>query len=350
MNLTVNQRIKVKTTQQFVVAGVLLGLVYIFFSNGISEFYPFVNGAVVGLLVGVLLAILELTVFTRGARKLRFIWLLMFRTLIYFTLITIIIFNVVITSRMIREEMTYGDVLGDSKFHLYLTEGNFSVAVVYTLFFVFSINFVRMISRKMGQGMLLSYILGTYYNPVHQARIVMFVRLVDSKNISRKLGSLQFHKLLNDLFYDFTLPVISNRGIIFEYVEDLMVVTWAMNKGLVNAHCIRTYFDLRDILAENNEEYYRKFGFRPQLHASLHTGSVVRAEIGEVQTQIVFHGNTMNTASRILQKCIELNAGLLVSDHIIHMIGLPSEYAKSFVGDIEFKGKHDTETIFEITN
>jgi len=251
---------------------------------------------------------------------------------------------------MIREEMTYGEVLADSNFHLYLLEGNFSVAVVYTLFFVFSINFVRMISRKMGQGMLLSYILGTYYRPVHQARIIMFVRLVDSKNISRKLGSLQFHKLLNDLFYDLTIPVISNRGIIFEYVEDLMVVTWSMNKGLENAQCIRTYFDLQDILVENKDEYYDKFDFKPKLHASLHTGSVVRAEIGEVQTQIVFHGNTMNTASRILQKCIELNAGLLVSDHIIHMIGLPGEYSKSFVGDIEFKGKNETETIFEITN
>jgi len=350
MSLAINYRVKFKTTRQFVVAGVLLGIVFIFFSNGASELYPIINGAVVGLIVGILLAILELVIFARGAKKMRFIWLLSLRTMLYFILITVIIFNVVVASRMIRLDMRYFEVLGDPDFNHYLYKGSFSVAVVYTLIFAFSINFVRMISRKMGQGMLLSYILGTYYTPVHQARIIMFVSIVDSKKIVHDLGSLKFHKFLNDLFYDFTLPVVSNRGIIYEYVEDLMVVTWAMNKGLENANCIRTYFELQNSISEKKEEYFEKYGFIPQIQASLHTGSLVRAEIGEVKSQIVFHGDTMNTCARILGKCIELNAGLVVSDHITHMTGLPREYSKTSVGEILLQGKQEGVTLFEIAD
>lgn len=348
MALSFNQRVKLKITKQFVVVGVLLGVVYIYFANGIKEFYPYINGVVVGILIGILLAVLELYVFARGAKKLKFIWLLILRTLLYLILISGIIFNVVLVSYMKRYNLDYLEVIQFQQFQEYLTIGNFSNAVVYTFILAFSINFVRMISRKMGQGMLVSYIQGTYYTPVHQARIVMFVNLVNSKKIVQELGSHKLHKFLNDLFFDFTLPVVTNSGIIYEYIEDLVVITWSIDKGLRKANCIRTFFDIQETININKEKYLEKYGFIPHIQAGLHTGSVVRAEIGEVKTQIVFHGDTMNTTSRILGKCNELNAGLLASDQLIRIIGLPRIYSKRSVGEIELRGKQEPIKLFEV--
>lgn len=348
MGLTVNQKIKLKITKQFVLSGVLLGIIYIFFANGISDLYPFVNGGIVGLLAGLLIAVLELYAFSRGTKKIKFIWLLTARSLIYLVLITTIILMVVIISNMIRLDQTYNEVIYSQDFQYYLLKGNFSTAIVYGLVFAFSINFVRMISRKMGQGMLVSYINGTYHEPVHLARIIMFLNLANSKQIMNGLKIIEYHKFLNEFFYDLTVPIVSHRGIIYEYIEDLVVITWAMNKGLENANCIRTYFDIKEIIDKNKEKYLDKFGFTPEVRASLHTGSLVRAEIGEVKTQIVFHGDTMNTTARILTKSKELSLGMLASDQLIRMIGLPRIYKKISIGKISLKGKQETLELFEI--
>ena len=346
--LTVNQRIRLKITQQFVVLGVVLGIVYIYFQNGTDNLFPYINGIAAGVSIGLLLALLELFVFARGAKKLKFIWLLSLRTLLYLILISTIIFIVVLISHSKRFNLDFLEVVQSARFQEYLHGSNFSNAIVYTLIFTFTINFIRMISRKMGQGMLKSYIQGTYYAPVHQARIIMFVNVADSKRIVHELGPTKLHRFLNDLFFDFTTAVVTNRGIIYEYIEDLVVITWSVDKGLRNANCIRTFFDIQETINNNKEEYLEKYGFIPHLQAGLHTGSVVRAEIGEVKTQIVFHGDTMNTTSRILGKCTELKTGLLTSDQLIRMIGLPRIYNKKSVGEIDLRGKQEPIKLFEI--
>jgi adenylate cyclase len=242
----------------------------------------------------------------------------------------------------------YIDVLYDERFQTYLFDGPFLTAVISTLFFSFSANFVRMISRKMGQGMLINYIRGTYYTPVHQARIIMFINVVDSKKIVNDLGPHNLQRFLNDLFYDLTDPVISNQGIIYEYIEDLVVITWAMDEGLRDANCVRTFFDFKKTIEINTEKYLDKYGIAPKIKASLHTGSVVRAEIGEVKTQIVFHGDTMNTTARILSKCNQLKTEFLASEQLVRMIGLPRIYEKISVGEIALRGKQEPLKLFEI--
>ena len=328
-----------------------MGIVYISIVWRFSDFWHYINGIVIGFTLGLLIALIELFVFSRGTRRLKFIWVFTLRILVYFTLIPVIIFNITAISRMVRWSASYMEVLGNEEFYQgYLIDGDFPVAIVSALILAFLVNFIRMISRKMGQGMLLSYIRGTYYRPVHQARIIMFINVVDSKKLAHELGPHNLHRFLNDLFYDLTDPVISNQGIIYEYIEDLVVITWAIDKGLRNAKCVRTFFDFKKALEFNAEKYLNKYGIVPKIQASLHTGSVVRAEIGEVKTQIVFHGDTMNTTARILSKCNELKTDLLASEQLIRMIGLPRIYEKVSVGDINLRGKQEPLKLFEIND
>jgi len=348
--LTVNQRIKIKIIWQFVVAGIILGILYIFIEHRFSaQLHNYRNGVAVGIILGLMIPILELSVFSRGAMRLKFIWLLIFRTGLYLVLITLIIFNVVVYGTYINKQgLGYIETMGDPDFHAYLFGGPFLTAVLTTLVFSFSVNFIRTISRKMGQGMLVSYIRGTYYLPVHQARIIMFINVIASKKIAHDLGPKNLQRFLNDIFYDLTDPVVSNQGIIYEYIEDLMVITWSIDKGLRNASCIRAFFDFRESIELHKEKYLNKYGITPHVQASLHTGSVVRAEIGEVKTQIVFHGDTMNTTARILNKGTQLKTDLLASEQLIRMIGLPRIYEKKSVGEISLRGKQEPLKLFEI--
>lgn len=349
MNLTVNQRRKLKQARTLLIAGTLLGLFYVIFSDGFEKFYPFLNAAIGGFLVAAVIAILEIWVLAGGVRKLSFFTLLLLRTLLYIVLITLIILGVIVISWMIRNQLTLGGVFTDPTFTYYIFEEDFFIAIVYAMTFALSINFTRMLSRKMGQGMLLSYITGTYFHPVIQERIVMFLDVANSKEISEKLGPLNFHNFLNDLFYDITEPIVLHRGIIYEYVEDLVVITWAINKGLTNGNCIRTFFSIKDNLDQLKEKYYLNYGFSPKIRAGLHCGNLVRAEIGDVKTQIVFHGDVMNTTSRILEKSRELDKGMLASTHLMLRIQLPNIYESDTVGIMNLKGKDEAIELYNIT-
>ena len=130
MALTVNQRTKFKITSQFVTVGVLLGIVYIFFEHGFSALFHYVNGAVVGFILGLLIALLELFVFARGGKRLKFIWLLGFRTLLYFVLVTVIIFNVAVVTQMILDDIGYVAAIKGDFIQEYLSSGRFLTAVI----------------------------------------------------------------------------------------------------------------------------------------------------------------------------------------------------------------------------
>lgn len=339
MSLTVNQKIKLRVSSQIVSVGILLGLVYVSFSNGFSSVYPFVNGAVIGLLLGAMISILELWVFTTGSRKMRFISQLILRTTIYILLITMVILVVTIVSRSIRLNLSFGQVIGSEDFRAYIIDGNFSVAILYSLLFAFSINFTRMISRKMGQGMLVSFITGTFYQPVVQERIILFIGIKNIGAYTKSLSEYNFFNFLNDYLFDITTPIIKHQGIIYEYVEDQVVITWRPEKGIYKANCIRAYYALIDKLESRKEFYFERYGIIPQTIASLHYGKLVRAEIGKIKTQIVFQGDAMNTTARMLGKCKELDEQLVVSDSLLNMLNIPVLYEVKPLGTFKLKGK-----------
>jgi len=92
----------------------------------------------------------------------------------------------------------------------------------------------------------------------------------------------------------------------------------------------------------------KKYGIKPKIQAGLHVGSVVTSEIGEIKTQIVFSGDTMNTTSRILGKCADLNLEVLASEVLIMMLGKQKNYNLESIGNYELKGKQEKVSLFEI--
>ena len=339
MSLTIQQSRKLKTAGSFILAGVVLGPVFTVFSDGFTSPVPYINAVVIGFSVALLVAILELYVFTGGMRKLKFITVLALRTGLYLVLITIIIFMITVLSRAIRYDVSFAEVLQSEEFQHFVYKGHFSTIIVYTLAIAFTVNFTRQMSRKMGQGVLLSFITGKYYRPVQEERIFMFMRIRHSDRIMQKLGHLKSYKFLNDFIYDITEPVLVHRGEIYQYVDDEIVVSWDMKHGLKNAQCIRTFFEAKRTIYENREHYYNQYGLVPQLQAGFHCGRVVIGEIGDIKSEIAFYGDIMNTTSRVLAQCNVLNHEILIAAHLMYRLHLPVIYESEACGHIQLKGK-----------
>ena len=82
------------------------------------------------------------------------------------------------------------------------------------------------------------------------------------------------------------------------------------------------------------------------LERMTHAGKVSVTWIGSIKKEIVYHGDVLNTTSRIQDECNKHNQCFLISNYILENIKVP-EYLKSeFVGELQLKGKQKKVKIY----
>lgn len=105
-------------------------------------------------------------------------------------------------------------------------------------------------------------------------------------------------------------------GIVFVsvIVGDEVVITWTLANGRSGARPIACYFAVKRALELAAKDFEREFGSVPQLWAALHAGPVITGEVGGSRRAIVFHGDVMNTTSRLENATRDLGRPFLVSE------------------------------------
>lgn len=348
MDITTPQRRKLRISLRLIALGIGAGLFFVMLSDGVDEIFPLINGAIIGFLIAILASVFELHIYERRIRHQRFIVVLVTRTLFYLLMIISVFVLEIGMARMIKEDLDLAGLMQNEAFLHYLYGGEFVASIFYTLALAVIINFSRQVSRKLGHGVLMSLITGRYYHPSEHEKIFMFLNVPDSDRLVNQIGRMSFHRFINDIVYDITLPILSNYGIIYQYVEDEMVVVWSMKEGIRNAYCVRCYFDIKDKLCEQREKYIKLYGITPTFHAALHCGAVVKGEIGFIKSEIVYHGDVLNTTSRILGACSHLENEMLISSQLLELIKMPVIYQIEKCGNIELKGKKEPMELFTI--
>ncbi|MEO8210575.1 MAG: adenylate/guanylate cyclase domain-containing protein, partial [bacterium] len=86
----------------------------------------------------------------------------------------------------------------------------------------------------------------------------------------------------------------------------------------------------------------------PGFKAGLHSGQVIIGEIGDTKKEIVFHGDVLNTASRIQAQCNDLGKKFLVSADVLNKVKLPLEYTSESLGVFTLRGKSHEIELFHI--
>jgi len=195
------------------------------------------------------------------------------------------------------------------------------------------------VNDKFGPGILWSFIKGKYHSPKEETRIFMFLDLKSSTTIAEKIGNRKYYSLLRDFYGDITNAIIYNKGEIYQYVGDEVVLSWKLDKGVEKNHCIKCYFDMRETIEEKKEKYLDKYGFIPEFKAGLHYGTVTAGEVGVIKKDITYSGDVLNTTARIQSKCNEYNVKILVSNVLLKLLALGEDYKKMALGDITLRGK-----------
>ncbi|MEJ2003991.1 MAG: adenylate/guanylate cyclase domain-containing protein [Cyclobacteriaceae bacterium] len=330
-------------------AGTMAGLVYTFFSADADKPMSWVNAIVVGCLLGVFVSIIENRVFGEQLRrKLSFINILIVRIVVYAFLVLIILLLILSVSRVFWFELNYADVWRSEEFQNYLFHGDFKVAFFFCLGLIALVVFSYQITRKLGQGYLENIITGRYYQPRLEERVFCFLKLHGISAVARRLDHDHYYDLINDIIYDITEIILSYNGIIYQYVEEDMVIHWVHNKAIANGNCIRCFFAIRDKLYQRREYYLNEYEYFPEVLGAIHAGTVVRGEIGQGKMEIAFYGDPLNTTSRILDKAT-IDANLLISNEIIDRIEVPNIFKSKPFGSFVLEGKSKELEIFTIS-
>ncbi|WP_316793671.1 adenylate/guanylate cyclase domain-containing protein [Pedobacter frigoris] len=194
------------------------------------------------------------------------------------------------------------------------------------------------INSKFGPGVFWNIARGKYNTPKEESRIFMFFDLNSSTTIAEKLGDKKYHSLLKDIFTDVTNPILDNKGEIYQYVGDEVVIAWKYKEGIENNRCIRCFFDIKNYLEENKDRYQQRYGLLPTFKAGIHCGKVVAGEVGIIKRDITYSGDVLNTTSRIQGLCRQFDAEVIVSSDLAAELQL-SGFVTKLLGAIKLRGK-----------
>lgn len=201
--------------------------------------------------------------------------------------------------------------------------------------------------EKFAPGMFWSMLSGEYHRPKIENRIFIFLDMNDSTTIAEQLGHEKYFRLLRNFFGDITVSVMANKGEIYQYVGDEIVLSWLNtpeNKAL-SLKFIRNCF----FLLKRREKYYkRKYGIAPEFKVGVHAGEVTAGLIGIVKRDLIYCGDTTNTTSRICGMCAELEYPYLLSEEFMKDFEPPVTYDIQVIGKMELKGKQEPIKLYSL--
>ncbi|MBI3371985.1 MAG: adenylate/guanylate cyclase domain-containing protein [Betaproteobacteria bacterium] len=198
---------------------------------------------------------------------------------------------------------------------------------------------LRQLGKVIGDRTFRDIALGRYHRPRTEERFFLFVDIVGSTPLAEKIGPAAVHRFLDRVFQLASDPIDDHAGEVYQYVGDEIVITWTLAEGRTAARPIACYFALKSALDRAAKEFEQEFGVVPQLRAALHAGPVITGEVGGSRRAIVFHGDVMNTTSRIENATRDLVRPFLVSEDALSRLDGTEAYTMVDLGEQQLRGR-----------
>lgn len=294
--------------------------------------YAFISGILIGATLGLIISIR----FKKHHKPHSFSFIVLTNSVLYIGFFILLLFFMVL----------YDNPLDFALQYIVSSQG--LVTVFHLSIFSFLFHFIQQMSKNFGAGVLIRYVSGKYFSPKEEERVFMFVDLKSSTALAEKLEHIAYSKLLQDCFRELTEPLIKYQAQIYQYVGDEIVVTWETKKGFDYSKCIDFYFDFLAELEKHKEHFIAHYNVFPEFKAGVECGKVTVAEVGELKTEIAYHGDVLNAASRIQGLCNEYGEKLLLSESMVNNLGGNSIYTPHFIGEMGLKGRVKKARVYSV--
>lgn len=299
----------------------------------------------VGLVGGFISGLLILRVFNKRLRRLSYGWIIASTLGIYLVLMLFIS----LPASWFYFSISVDDTTAVSdRMWAYISGYGYLKDLVFWGFVILITVISVTIQDKYGPGTLRNLLLGKYHRATRENRIFMFLDMKDSTTIAEKLGEEKFFNLIADCFEDATNPILWNKGQIYQYVGDEIVITWTLKDGLEDVHYLRCFFDIEEALEQRRSHYESEYGLMPTFKAGAHEGLCITGEMGVIKKEISHYGDVLNTTARIQGKCNDFGASFLVSESLLEISGQNVPFNVQKLGPVSLKGRVATVDIVKV--
>ena len=315
-----------------IIAGGILGLLYAAITDAGSgyAYLKLLPGTMIGIFISLIIITFEKSL---NLDKYSFLGTMLFKAVIYsFTILLFLLLFIVIFEEMLGR-LSYQEAVVK-----YVDDRLFEDFLFSLCASIFLILFLE-ISSLLSSRFFYNYFTGRYHHPKQEERIFMFVDVKSSTTLAEQLGDILYSKLLQDLFNDFTDAILASRAEVYQYVGDEIILTWKTSTGLKKERCLYCFYLLKQCI-KNREEYYLKnYNIVPKFKAGMHMGTAVTTWVGKVKKEIVYHGDLLNTTSRIQCKCNDFNHDFVVSEAIKEILPKDLSIKYTYQDEILLRGK-----------
>ena len=288
--------------------------------------YSFIMGPVFGLISGVL----QIITIERLYKRVSLTRLILGRFLLSLLFVALLVlFSYVYVGRYVL-----GLDVGILEFAF--DAGSFAI-YFYLIFIDIFLTVLGLVNQVLGDGNLRRLLFGRFYTPRDEERIFMFVDLQSSTEIAERLGHIRYSYLIQDCFDDLSV-VAEHDAEIYQYVGDGVILTWKLDRGLKAANCLHAFFLFQARLHSREKYYLKRYGEMPIFKAGMNAGLVTVTEVGRYKREIAYHGDTINTAARVQDKCNELGEDFLITENLVEKLQ-HDVFDFQLMGEVALKGK-----------
>jgi len=212
----------------------------------------------------------------------------------------------------------------------------------------FLITFARSVSKKFGSRVLINSVLGKYQDPTEEERIFMFIDLKSATTLAEELGHFSYSGFLRDYFQLLSNCCVENRGEVYQFAGDGVILTWTMASCRRRARPVLCYFDAVQCFRKTRRRFEKKYGTYPHFKAALHVGRVVSTEVGNYGSEMAYHGDALNTTARLQSLCNLLKRDALMSETFVRKMPHLEGYTAEPQGSFQLKGKNRDLEVFSL--
>ncbi|MCK5467813.1 MAG: hypothetical protein KAI99_04880 [Cyclobacteriaceae bacterium] len=289
----------------------------------------------VGILFGILIAVINRITDTPKLRKRPVIQIVIYRTILY--LISFIIVSILVLTVFVI--LIYPWEVMSGMFYAMSPRYTMSF-VIWLILVVAGINMALEIERIVGPGNIWRLLIGRYRQPNEEERIFLFMDLKESTTIAEGLGHMRYSELIQECYHDLTQVVMQYEAVIYQYVGDEVVMSWPFSKKETLAiKSVQAFFAYQSLLKQKEQVYKSRFGLVPEFRGGIDMGAVTIIEVGDVKREIVYHGDVLNTAARLLELCKTRDEKVVVSDTIGESIKQDASFEINWIEKVSLRGK-----------
>jgi adenylate cyclase len=212
------------------------------------------------------------------------------------------------------------------------------------------ITFIRSVHKKFGTRVFINTLLGKNQDPKEEDLIFMFIDMKHSTELAEELGHVKYSTFIRDYYRLLSNCCEENNGEIYQIAGDGAFLTWKTSDCKRKARPIDCFYDFTECLQRTASKFKKRYGVVPSFKAAAHCGKVISTEVGNFGSEMAYHGDVLNTTSRIQTLCSKLGQDFLISEDLYVKLPLPLPHGFLSVkaGFFELRGKKNGILIFSL--